>query len=145
MHWKTSLGQQIQTARERSKISQEELARRITSDFAYKYSRAQISNVEKGKSAAAVNIVSAIAEILKAEFEVDGCKIGRRNEGDVGKLSVVAHQLSLPFDVEHSFSSASLKLTALPENSISLHAVFTRGQTKPLQIIEMAGPDKVPA
>jgi hypothetical protein len=45
-------------------------------------------------------------------------------------------QLSFPFDVEHSFSAASLKLTPMPENSIYLQAVFTRGQLKPTQMID---------
>jgi hypothetical protein len=48
-------------------------------------------------------------------------------------------QLSFPFDVEHSFSSATLKLTAMPENSLLLQAVFVRGQQRPQQTIDVAG------
>jgi transcriptional regulator with XRE-family HTH domain len=128
MQWKTELGNKIREAREAAKMSQEGLSAEISAKFGYKYTRAQISNIENGKSAPAVNIVSAIAEVLRAEFEVGGCKIGKRNEPSVGQLTAVPQQLSFPFDVVHSFSAASLRLTSLPENSISLQAVFTRAR-----------------
>jgi len=134
------LGEKIRKARELANMSQEELSVEILSKFAYKYSRAQISHVENGKSAPAVNIVSAIAEVLSAEFEIGGCKIGKVTDLAVGRLSVMPKQLCLEFDLEHSFSSASLKLTSLPENSISLQAVFTRGQSKQIKMID-AGED----
>jgi hypothetical protein len=47
-------------------------------------------------------------------------------------------QLSFPFDVEHSFSAVALKLTSMPENSIYLQAMFTRGQSKPIRTIDAA-------
>jgi transcriptional regulator with XRE-family HTH domain len=140
MQWKKELGEKIRKARESANMSQEELSAEILSKFAYKYTRAQISHVENGKSAPAVNIVSAIAEVLRTEFDVGGCRIGKRSELAVGHLSVMPQQLCLEFDVEHSFSAASLKLTSLPENSISLQAVFTRGQSKPIKTID-AGAD----
>jgi len=137
MSWKTELGKKIREARELAKMSQEELSAEISGRFTYKYTRAQISHVENGKSAPAVNIVSAIAEVLHTEFEVGGCRIGVRSEQAVGLLTVMHQQLSFPFDVEHSFSSASLKLTSMPENSVHLQAVFTRGQSRPIQTIEL--------
>jgi transcriptional regulator with XRE-family HTH domain len=141
MQWKKELGEKIRKARELAEMSQEELSAEISDKFAYKYTRAQISHIENGKSAPAVNIVSAIAEILHAEFEVGGCKIGRRSEQAEGRLTVMPQQLSFPFDVEHSFAAASLKLTPMAENSIYLQAVFIHGQSKPLQTIA-AGKDK---
>ena len=145
MLWKMELGEKIRKSRELARMSQEELSAEIFAKFSYKYTRAQISHVENGKSAPAVNIVSAIAEVLNAEFEIGGCRIGKRSELAVGRLSVMSQQLSLEFDVEHSFSSASLKLTPLPENSISLEAVFTRGQSKPTQTIDAGGVKKATA
>jgi transcriptional regulator with XRE-family HTH domain len=145
MSWKTELGEKIRKARELADMSQEELSAEISAKFSYKYTRARISQIENGISAPAVNIVTAIAEILNAEFEIGGCKIGKRSELVVGRLSVMAQQLCLEFDVEHSFSAASLKLTSLPENSISLQAVFTRGQFKPIQTIDAGGEKRASA
>ena len=145
MQWKTELGNKIRKARELAKMSQEELSAEIFAKFAYKYTRAQISHIENGKSAPAVNIVSAIAEVLRVEFEVGGCRIGIRRDQAVGHLSVMPQQLCLEFDVEHSFSAASLKLTSLPENSIVLQAVFTRGQSKPIKTIDMGGDKRATA
>ena len=136
MQWKKELGKQIREARESANMSQEGLSGEISARFSYPYTRAQISHIENGKSAPAVNIVSAIAEVLRVEFEVGGCRIGKRSELALGRLSVMPQQLCLEFDVEHSFSAASLKLISLPENSISLQAVFTRRKSKPTQTIE---------
>ena len=139
MEWKKELGNKIREARELAKMSQEELSEKISAKFDYKYTRAQISHVENGISGPAVNIVSAMAEILRTEFEVGGCRIGIRSEQAVGRLTVMPQQLSFPFGIEYIFSEASLKLTPLPENSISLHAVFTRGQSKPIKTIDRGG------
>jgi transcriptional regulator with XRE-family HTH domain len=145
MPWKSDLGQQIRRARKAAKMSQEALSAEITAKFGNPYSHAQISHIENGTSAPAVNIVTAIAEILGVEFELGGCKIGRRTEESFGQLTLMPQQLSFPFDVEHRFSSATLKLTALPENSVSLQAVFLHGQQKPLQTIEAVEIKKVSA
>jgi transcriptional regulator with XRE-family HTH domain len=138
MTWQIELGEQIRNARTKAGVSQEGLSAKISSIFSYTYTRAQISNIEHGKSAPPVNIISAIAEILSVEFEVRGCRIGKRSESE-GRLTVMPQQLSFPFDVEHSFSSATLKLTAMPENSLLLQAVFVRGQQRPQQTIDVAG------
>jgi transcriptional regulator with XRE-family HTH domain len=145
MQWKIALGKKIREARELAKMSQEELSAELSAKFSYKYTRAQISHIENGKSAPPVNIVTAIAEALRTEFEVGGCKIGIRRESAVGQLTVIPQQLSFPFDVEHVFAAASLKLTSLPENSVSLQAVFTRGQLTPIRTIEIAETRKVRA
>jgi transcriptional regulator with XRE-family HTH domain len=142
MQWKTELGKKIREARELAEMSQEELSAKISAKFAYKYTRAQISHVENGKSAPAVNIVSAIAEVLHTEFEVGGCRIGIRSEQAVGHLTVMPRQLCLEFDLEHKFASASLRLTSMPEDSISLQAVFTREHAKPNQLVGAAKPKK---
>ena len=117
-------------------MSQEELSSKISAMFSSTFTRAQISHIENGISAPAVNIVSAIAEILEADLEVGGCRITKLSELPAGQLTVMPQQLSFPFDVERFFSAATLKLTALPENSISLQAVFTRGQQGPLKTID---------
>lgn len=145
MQWKTELGNKIREARELAKMSQEALSAEISATFAYKYTRAQISHIENGRSAPAVNIVSAIAEILRAEFEVGGCRIGIRSEQAVGRLTVMPQQLSFPFGIEYSFSEASLKLTSMPENSIYLEAMFTRGQSKPIKTIDTGGDKRATA
>jgi transcriptional regulator with XRE-family HTH domain len=144
MSWKTELGQQIRRARKEAKLSQEALASRVTERFGDPCTHATISNIENGKHPPAVNLVTAIAEILKARFEIGGCPIGKTSES-VGPLAPMPLQLSFPFDVEHSFSSATLKLTALPENSVSLQAVFMRGHEKPLQTIDAIGIKKASA
>jgi transcriptional regulator with XRE-family HTH domain len=145
MSWKTELGQQIRVARKAAKMSQEALSAEISAKSGETYSHAQISHIENGRSAPAVNIVTAIAEILKTEFEIEGCKIGRGPEESAGHLTLIPRQLSFPFDIEHSFSSATLKLTALPENSVSLQAIFLNGQQKPLQTIDAVEIRKVGA
>jgi len=134
MTWKIELGEQIRRARKNAKMSQEALSEEITVKCGESYSHAQISHVENAKSAPAVNIVTAIAEILGVEFEVGGCKIGKRIE-HAGRLTLMPQQLSFPFGVEHAFPSATLKLTALPENSILLEATFEHGPQTPLKTI----------
>jgi transcriptional regulator with XRE-family HTH domain len=136
MLWKTELGEKIRDARKLAEMSQEELSAEIYARFGYKYTRARISQIEKGISAPAVNIVTAIADILGAEFVIRGCPIGKRVEQKEVTLTVMPQQLCLQFDVEYSFAVSSLKLTPLPENSISLRAVMTRGSSKPIQIID---------
>lgn len=126
MSWRLELGGQIRKARESAQMSQEGLAAKVSDRFTI--SRAQISNIENGKSAPAVNIVTEISEILRTEFEIGRCKIGKRTELPAGSLTVVPRQLSLEFDVEHRFAAASLKVTSTPEDSISLRAVFTRAR-----------------
>lgn len=123
MGWLSELGGQIREARKLAKMSQEELSAKVSVRFSI--TRAQISNIERGKSAPAVNIVTEIAEALGTEFVIGGCRIGKRTEQVTGQLTVMPRQLSLEFDVEHKFDSASLKLTSMREDSISLQAVFT--------------------
>jgi len=125
-------------------LSQEALASQVTERFGDPCTHATISNIENGKHPPAVNLVTAIAEILRAKFEISGCPIGKGSESG-GPLTLMPLQLSFPFDVEHSFSSATLKLTALPENSVSLQAVFLRGHEKPLQTIDAIGIKKASA
>jgi transcriptional regulator with XRE-family HTH domain len=145
MSWKTELGGQIRRARKDARMSQEALSAELMTRFGNPYTHAQISHIENGRSVPAVNIVTAIAEILGAEFEIGGCRIGKGSEGSVGRLTLMPQQLSFPFDVEHSFSGATLKLTALPENSVSLQAIFLRGSQKPLQTIDVVEVKKVSA
>ena len=139
MLWKTELGEKIRDARKLAEMSQEELSAEIYARFGYKYTRARISQIENGISAPVVNIVTAIAEILGAEFTIRGCPIGKRVQQKEGILTVMPQQLCLQFDVEYSFAVSSLKLTPLPENSISLWAVMTHGPSKPIQIIDAGG------
>ena len=110
--------------------------------FGDTFTRAQISNIENAKSAPAVNIVSAIAEILQADLKVEGCKIIKLSELPSGQLTLMPQQLSLQFDVEHSFSAATLKLTSSSEDSISLFAVFKGGESKPVKTIDAPGAKK---
>ena len=107
-------------------MSQEGLSAKVSARFSI--TRAQISNIERGKSAPAVNIVTEIAEALGTEFLIGGCRIGKCIRQVTGPLTVMPRQLSLEFDVEHKFDSASLKLTSMHEDSISLQAVFTYEQ-----------------
>jgi len=134
--WKIELGEKIREARRAKKKSQDDVSIELRRNFGLRYSRAQISNIEKGKSAAAVNIVSAIAEILETEFVIGGCKIRRHADQPSGQLTVMPQQLSLQFDTEYSFAAASMRLTAMPEDSIAFHAVFTKGRPKPIKTIE---------
>ena len=123
MGWLLDLGGQIQKARKSAKMSQEGLAAKVSARFPI--SRAQISHYESGLSAPAVNIVTEIAEALGTEFVVGGCRIGKRTEQVAGPLTIMPRQLNFEFDVEHKFDSATLKLTSMPEDSISLQAIFT--------------------
>ncbi len=124
MGWLLELGGQIRKARKSAGMSQEELSAKVSARFTI--TRAQISNIENGNCAPAVNIVTEIAEALDAEFVIEGCKIGKRADLASSPLGAVPQQLSLEFDVDHTFTVTALKLTSMPEDAISLQAVITR-------------------
>jgi transcriptional regulator with XRE-family HTH domain len=146
MRWKSiELGRQVREARNAANLSQEELASRISAMFSDTFTRAKISNIENGKSATAVNIISAIAEILEADLEVGGCKIVKLSELPQGELTIMPQQLSLQFDVEYSFTAASFKLSSGKEDSILLEAVLRGGQPKLNRTIEAGGPKRATA
>lgn len=122
MGWRKELGEQIRAARISAGLSQEALASKTS------VKREQISNIERGKCAPAVNIVTEIAAALGRDFEVGGCRIGRtREEIQSGRgPAEIPHQTSFEFDVQHRFEAASLTVTSVHEESIELRAVFSR-------------------
>ena len=124
MGWLSELGVQIREARKSAKMSQEELSAKVSARFSI--TRAQISHYENGKSAPAVNIVTEIAEVLVTEFVVGGCRIGKLTEQAAGPLTVMPRQLSLEFDVEHKFDSASLKKLSTAERLVDELSPSTR-------------------
>jgi transcriptional regulator with XRE-family HTH domain len=94
--WKTELGKQIKAARDRRQMTQEKLARRL------KTKRGRIYLYEKGKGNPGLKIVAEIATLLKADFEVLGCRIVPA-ESLEPKQPKPEDQLELPFDRDHSF------------------------------------------
>jgi transcriptional regulator with XRE-family HTH domain len=139
MTWKTKLGEQIRQARTAREMSQGTLSAQIKAKLGVSCTRARISQIENGIGGPpAVNIVTAIAEILTAELEIEGCKIGKPVELVAGEPTLMPKQLCLPFDAQLSFS-ASLTLTSLPDRAISLQAIIKCEKVKPIQFLDASG------
>jgi DNA-binding XRE family transcriptional regulator len=94
--WKVELGRQIKAARERFPMTQEELAKRL------KMKRGSIYLYEKGKGNPQFRVVAEIAALLKADFNVLGCRIAAV-EFVKATESKSEEQLELAFDRNHSF------------------------------------------
>lgn len=110
--WRKDLGAQVKAARIAKGMSQEKLAESVS------VTRSQLSNIEHGKSAPAVNIVAEIARELETEFEIHGIKIGG-TAADM-RPRPVATQMSLSFDVEYHFGSGSLRMSSRPRGGMSV-------------------------
>ena len=107
MTWRKELGDKIRAERIAKGLSQEELAAKTS------VSRAQISNIEKGKSKPAVNIVTDIADALGASFVIGGCRISRVLPGTVSSHKPPpAQQLCFTFDTDYRFSAGSLRINS---------------------------------
>ena len=114
MPWRIELGHQIREARLAKGLSQAALAAQTS------VTREQISNIEHGKSAPAVNIVADIAAALDVEFLVRGIRIGKTLSTPAGAEKASETQMKLSFDQEHRFKAASVTISAMEQDSISL-------------------------
>jgi transcriptional regulator with XRE-family HTH domain len=124
MEWQKLLGKEIKEKRELRGYTQQQLAEKT------KITRAQISNIEKGKCAAAVNKITQIAEALDTHFVVLGCRIERDPQGSAHHpIGIVPQQLSLEFDLEYLFEATTLKLTRTGTRDIEMRAVFSNRRT----------------
>jgi transcriptional regulator with XRE-family HTH domain len=94
LDWMADLGDQIRAARDLRKMSQSELASKVSK------SRASINLYENGKGNPDFRVVAEIAAALGKEFSVLGCTIGPE---DVLHRSEPAEQLHLEFDHDHKF------------------------------------------
>jgi transcriptional regulator with XRE-family HTH domain len=113
------LGKQIRDARERRRLTQEELANRLGT------SRPTLSAYENGKTAPPVDLVTEIARILEVDFTAAGFVIGRQQSA-APKLAV--EQLCLQFGTEHVFEGAIVRINPSRE-SILVTAVFPSTRT----------------
>jgi transcriptional regulator with XRE-family HTH domain len=118
MTWIEELGKQIRDAREKSGLSQVQLAKSLS------VSRPQLSNYENGKSPANFNVVAEIAEALNTEFVVGGCVIKKRDPLLDKKLT--PKQLCLEFDVDHVFESTDLRIRPSSSGSVTIIAKVRR-------------------
>jgi len=121
MTWREELGGKIRAARLAKQLTQEELALALRPT---KISRAQISNIEKGKSTPAVNIVTEIANALGAAFVIGGFQISRTPSGAIGSLAPPpAQQLCFAFDTDHHFKLGSMRVNSAEPDLLllSLH------------------------
>jgi transcriptional regulator with XRE-family HTH domain len=107
MTWREELGEKIRAARLAKGLTQEAL---VLALLPTEISRAQISNIEKGKSAPAVNIVTEIARALGATFEIGGCKILGVPPTPAGSLPPPAQQLCFAFDTDYHFKIGSMRV-----------------------------------
>ncbi len=103
MHWLRDLGIQIRTAREEARLSQDELAKRLS------VSRGQLSNYENGRCHPGVNVVTEIAEALGVQFVVRGYRI---SPDGVRQPSAepVPEQLCFEFGKERRFPAATVTI-----------------------------------
>jgi transcriptional regulator with XRE-family HTH domain len=100
--WMQELGNKIRQARDNKGMSQSDLAGRA------EVSRATIVHYENGQvSKPLLEVITKIALILEANFEIQGCMVG--NERIVPILPP-EQQFCLPFDQEHTFSNAVVKI-----------------------------------
>lgn len=90
--WQTELGAQIKAARERRGISQNRLAEIVH------IKRQSLYLYEKGKGNPQFRVIAQIAEKLKADFNVLGCRVAASE-----LLELPKEQLELAFDQNHSF------------------------------------------
>ena len=121
MSWKSELGDQIRGARKARGLSQQGLANKIS------ITREQISNIEKGKSAPAVNIVTEISKALDVPFMVEGLQVGGTNFTDrLVNEAPIAMQLSLSFETNHRFEATSVKLDSVDDRDILLSFHISR-------------------
>lgn len=113
------MGKKIRDQRERKGYTQAQLAERVG------VTREHISHIEHGKNWAAVNIITGIAEALDVDFEIEGCRIEKASRATVGgRLTLVAHQLSLNFDIERRDAATFLTLSRKEGESIEVEAFF---------------------
>jgi transcriptional regulator with XRE-family HTH domain len=113
MSWRKELGLQVRTARTAKRLSQQELALKTS------VTREQISNIENGKSAPAVNIVTEIAAALDTVFIVGGyqiCSVSTVPKAAEAPSQV--KQLSLAFDIDHRFHAASIRLDSVEDETV---------------------------
>jgi transcriptional regulator with XRE-family HTH domain len=118
MSWQKNLGDQIRKARVAKGLSQEALATKTS------ITRAQISHIENGKSAPAVNIVTEIAAALDTDFFVDGYRIA--NVSASSALIAMPKQLAFNFDTEYSFQASIVEITSAGDQAITLSVRLRR-------------------
>jgi transcriptional regulator with XRE-family HTH domain len=103
MTWLRDLGLQIRTAREGARLSQDELASKLS------VSRGQLSNYENGKCHPGVNVVTEIAEALDVQFVVRGYRITREQVRQ-SPVEPVPEQLCFEFGKERRFPAATVTI-----------------------------------
>ena len=120
MSWRQDLGAQIRREREAKGLSQQALAEKTS------VSRVQIGNIEKGKSAPAVNIVTEIAVALSCIFTIEGIEIGM--PAAARPIEAVPIQGSLQFDPDVRISARSVTITEINPNRhrIQLYSGFAQ-------------------
>jgi transcriptional regulator with XRE-family HTH domain len=118
MSWLSELGDQIREARMARGMSQQELSNHTS------VSRAQIGNIEKGKSAPAANIVAEIANALDTDLRIAGHRLSRVGDTKVPSTNAIPVQLRLEFEVEYGFRDAALKLSSVGDRNVELTIRF---------------------
>jgi transcriptional regulator with XRE-family HTH domain len=106
------LGLQIRVARQAKQLSQLALSSKTS------VSREQISNIERGISAPAVNIVTDIAAALGCTFQIQGIQIGAPVVGH--RLEAVPIQGRLQFDSDSQFSATSVTVDEVDPDGLAI-------------------------
>jgi transcriptional regulator with XRE-family HTH domain len=114
--WPEELGQKIREARKLAGLTQKQLAQKTS------VSRPQLSNYENGVSDAPARVVAEIAEALKAQFVVHGCRIGPDR---VTPELRAPQQLCLEFGKEHEFPKSTVTIKP-SSKAIVITAVLPR-------------------
>jgi transcriptional regulator with XRE-family HTH domain len=116
--WAEELGQKIRAARKLAGLTQEQLAQKTS------ISRPQLSNYENGVSDAPARVVAEIAEALRAELIIRGCRIGPDKAAPAARP---LQQLCLEFDKDHDFPRSTVTIKP-SSKAIVITAVLPRMQ-----------------
>ena len=102
MTWMQELGDKIRETREAKGLTQEELAAEV------EVNRATILHYERGQvNKPLLEVVTKIATVLGTNFEVRGCTVGNQ---PAPQKAPVPEQFCLPFDQEHVYENARVKI-----------------------------------
>jgi transcriptional regulator with XRE-family HTH domain len=118
MSWLREFGSQLRKARQRTGLTQGQVAKRLS------VTREQLSNYENGKQAPSVNVAAELVKALGVEFVIRGCRIGL-DSGKHTLLEAPAQQLCFDFETEYTFPVASVTIRPT-RDSIRITAAVSR-------------------
>ena len=110
--WQVSLGRQIREARETKGVLQQELAKALGRK------RETVRLYEAGEVAPPLAAMRVIVEVLKTEFNVDGCVISPTTLPQEAEIVPPAEQMPLDFDYRIVYRRAVVSVRATPQTFV---------------------------